>query len=379
MNLIRIFGFFIGLLIALILISYLKINEPFTDISSILSTPKIKALIETTTSVPIINDNDDSIIPYKGYKFMCINTYNDTTKISMTDGKWYDIDTDDLYFKFEKLISLDKNYINKKIGSVGANINTIQLNGPESFYFANNNENYEVKEFTMFMTIKIISTLNNNNILFELTGNTTTIDKLIPKYTTSIININFINNQNNKYDIVLLIGDNIYKGLANDIDKDIVENSNYLIVGLYYKKDKIGLIFNNKIYEYENITKYEITLGSTPIIINKFGSFNMHLYNFVYYKTLFDFKYYDYFVRYNNYYLSGLHNKACIETKTLEKEKPKISDEFEKIILPEFKYPMLEKYYTNYKKNFFELFKSDNINPDDTYIKKDIEYINNIK
>jgi hypothetical protein len=379
MNLIRIFGFFIGLLIALILISYLKINEPFTDISSILSTPKIKALIETTTSVPIINDNDDSIIPYKGYKFMCINTYNDTTKISMTDGKWYDIDTDDLYFKFEKLISLDKNYINKKIGSVGANINTIQLNGPESFYFANNNENYEVKEFTMFMTIKIISTLNNNNILFELTGNTTTIDKLIPKYTTSIININFINNQNNKYDIVLLIGDNIYKGLANDIDKDIVENSNYLIVGLYYKKDKIGLIFNNKIYEYENITKYEITLGSTPIIINKFGSFNMHLYNFIYYKTLFDFQYYDYFVRYNNYYLSGLHNKACIETKTLEKEKPKISDEFEKIILPEFKYPMLEKYYTNYKKNFFELFKSDNINPDDTYIKKDIEYINNIK
>ncbi len=370
MNLIKIFGFFIGLFITLVLISYYKINEPFTDISvkipSISPIPVIPAIATVLSSNidSIINDNDDSIIPYKGYKFICINTYTNINKIALNDGKWYDIDNNNLYFKFDKLIKLEKNYVNKKIGAVGANIMNIQLNGPESFYFANNNETYELHEFTMFMTIKIISCLNNNNIIFEITGNTITTNKLNPTYTTNIININFKILENKNYDIELLIGDKIYKGLAKNIDKDIVENSDYLILGLYYKKDKIGLLFNNKIYEYENLTNFNITLGSTPVIINKTGSINMHLYNFVYYKTLFDFQYYDYLTRYNNYYLSGLNNKECIkleESKINKKEESK-PDTYEKTILPEFKYPLLEKYYNSYKSNFFELFKSSDNN-----------------
>jgi len=376
MNLIKIFGFFIGLFIALVLISYYKINEPFTDISvkipSISQIPVIPA-ISTITSVissniqSIIDDNDDSIIPYKGYKFICINTYENINKIALNDGKWYDIDNNSLYFKFDKLIKLEKNFVNKKIGAVGANIMNIQLNGPECFYFANNNETYELHEFTMFMTIKIISCLNNNNIIFEMTGNTITTNKLNPTYTTNIININFKILENKNYDIELLIGDKIYKGLATNIDKDIVENTDYLILGLYYKKDKIGLLFNNKIYEYENLTNFNITLGSTPIIINKTGSINMHLYNFVYYKTLFDFQYYDYLTRYNNYYLSGLNNKECIkleESKINKKEESK-PDTYEKTVLPEFKYPLLQKYY---KSNLFELFKSSDNNENNSFI-----------
>jgi hypothetical protein len=355
MNFIKIFGFFIGLFITLFLISYVKINEPFTNIEH----SSIEPLNYKTM---IINDNDDSVLPYNGYKFMCINTYNDLNKIVINDGKWYDIDDNNLYFKFNKILTLDKNFINKKLGSPGANISHIQLNGPESFNFANNSETYEVIEFTMFMTIKIISCLNKNNILFEMTGNTTSIDKLIPTYTTSIININFVIREDNKnYDIILLVGDKVYSGLANNIDKDIVENTDYIIIGLYYKKDKIGLIFNNKIYEYENLNKYEITLGSTPLIINKNGSFNMHLYKFVYYKSLFDFQYYDYLGRYNNYYLSGLNNhETKCQVKEIEIKKEKEEVNFEKITLPEFKYPILHKYYDSYKNNFFDLFKKHN-------------------
>jgi len=356
MNFIKIFGFFIGLFITLILISYVKINEPFTNIEH----SSVEPFHDKTM---IINENDDSILPYYGYKFMCINTYDDLNKVAINDGKWYDIDNNNLYFKFDKVITLDKNFVNKRLGSPGANISRVQLNGPECFYFANNSENYEVIEFTMFMTIKIISCLNKNNILFEMTGNTTSIDKLIPSYTTSIININFIIREDNKnYDIILLIGDKVYSGLANNIDKDIVENTDYIIIGLYYKKDKIGLIFNNKIYEYENLNKFDITLGSTPLIINKNGSFNMHLYKFVYYKSLFDFQYYDYLGRYNNYYLSGLHNHRtkCPVIKDIEKKEENV--DFERIVLPEFKYPILHKYYDAYKNNFFDLFKKHNDN-----------------
>jgi hypothetical protein len=381
MTLIKIFGFFIGLFIALIIISHLKINEPFTNISlalpSIPSFPSLTSMISTTAitnaianETPIINENDDSILPYKGYKFMCITTYNNINKISEDQGKWFDIDDDRLFFKFNKLIQIEKNYINKKIGAAGANINKLQLNGPECFYFANNSETYEITEFTMFMTIKIFSCANQNNIIFEMTGNTLTTNKIQPAYTTSIINVNFIVRENKNYDIHLLIGDRIYKGLADNIAKDIIENNDYLIIGLYYKKDKIGLVFNNKIYEYENLIKDNITLGSTPIIINKTGSINMHLYNFVYYKTLFDFQYYDYLTRYNNYYLSGLNNKECPVTKTTVEDQEIKKEElpvFDKIILPEFKFPLLHNY---------ETFKQSNEEED--FIKKDIDFINNM-
>ena len=88
MNFIKIFGFFIGLFITLLLISYIKINEPFTNIEH--------SSIEPYHNKPmIINDNDDSILPYNGYKFMSINTYKDINKIVINDGKWYDIDNDD--------------------------------------------------------------------------------------------------------------------------------------------------------------------------------------------------------------------------------------------------------------------------------------------
>lgn len=365
--LIRIFAFFLGLFIALIIISFNKINEPFTNISL----PESFSPLSKIADDSIIYYNDDSIIPYKGYKFMCINTYNNLSNISITDGRWYEIDNNltninynyNNYFKFNKIINLEHNKLNSRIGVKGANISSIELLGPSCFNFANNSETYELIEFTMFMTVKFISFLNKNNIIFEMTGNTTTINILEPNYTTSIININIVLNDNKNYDIILLIGDKIYKGLANNIDKDIIENTNYITIGLYYTKEKIGLIFNDKIYEYININTNIITLGSTPLIINKNGSINMYLYNFVYYKNLFNFADYDYYIRYNNYYISGLYAKECIKKEKEEEDKKNKelnkknvinnNTNDDKIILPKFEYPILRNnfYYYNYDDN----------------------------
>jgi hypothetical protein len=294
--------------------------------------------------------DDDSIIPYKGYKFMCINTYKNIDKISISDGKWFDIDVENKYydfnynnyFKFNTIINLVKNTLNNKNGALGANLYNNELLGPSCFNFANNTETYELVEFTMFITCKIIECSKVNNIIFEMTGNTATINTKIPQYTTSIINLNLIVNDNKNYDIHLTIGDIIYKGEAINIDRAIIEERDYITIGLFYTKQKIGLILNNKLYEYSNTNVHPITLGSTPIIINKYGSINMHLYNFVYYKSLFDFNNYEFLGRYNNYYISGLNSTKCPVP-----DAPKITEqeykdvEYKKTTIPNFKYQLL--------------------------------------
>ena len=103
------------------------------------------------------NADDDSIIPYDGYKFMCINTYKDVNKISITNGKWYDVDTDvkhydfnyNNYFKFDTLINLEKNRLNNKSGALGANLYNNELRGPSCYNFANNTETFELVEFKL--------------------------------------------------------------------------------------------------------------------------------------------------------------------------------------------------------------------------------------
>ena len=350
--LIKLFGFFLGLSIILIIFSFIKVKESFVDSNNIISFDsigdyennddlyhrilKLKNFDMSRFNLNLSNNKDDDSsddeddydddnkklnIPYKGYKFICINTYYDINKLSLIKGKWYDIDYDsdneddnddkkckrDRYFTFEKTITLRKNLLNNKIGAVGADITGIQLNGPDCYYFANNNKNYELTEFSMFMTVYINSCeTKTDNIIYEMTGNT---EELNNSYTTNIININLIKNSYGNYDIYLTIGNIIYDTIANNIDKNIIEKNNNLLIGLLYSKDKVSLIINNNIYTDINKNKLKITLGSKPLIINKDGNISMYLYNFVYYKSIY--KNINALIRYNIYYLSGLHNKSC--------------------------------------------------------------------
>jgi hypothetical protein len=72
----------------------------------------------------------------------------------------------------------------------------------------------------------------------------------------------------------------------------------------------------------------------------------MHLYNFIYYKSLFNFDNYDYLIRYNNYYISGLYSKECTIPKNNEIKRDttiKALHNIEKIELSKFTYPILHK------------------------------------
>jgi len=379
-SLIKILSFLIGLFIILVIISYYKINETFTNIdnSNLTSSTPPTSNITNIDDIPKNNNdnNMDDIIPFNGYKFIAINTYKDINKISLTDGKWYDIDTEiknydynyNQYFTFNKTLKLEKNTLNNKTGALCANISSVELNGPDCFNFANNDKTYELFEFSMFMTIKLLScTTINNNKIFEMTGNTVIIDDIInntndikPIYISSVINVNFILNTKGNYDIQIMIGNVLYDNIANDIDRTIMEDSNYLIIGLLYSKEEIKLIINNKIYSAKNKNPYNITLGSKPLIINKNGNINMYLFNFVYYKNLYDYSLFDNMIRYNNYYISGLYNTKCPTIKdNTDDDNNTIKDDNikrNKILIPPFKYNFLDNDEANKPSIFKRIF-----------------------
>ena len=222
----------------------------------------------------------------------------------------------------------------------------------------------------MFMTVKINSFNIKNNIIFEMTGNTATIDSVIPTYSPLIINIIIIVRENENYDINITIGNTVYNTLITNIDKAIIHDNDYLTLGLQYDDNNISLYLNKKIYTYTNTNKHTITLGSTPLIINKNGTINMSLYNFVYYKHILTNTNYYKYLEYNNYFISGLDdsNKKCEkdkedikikDNKDDKKEKDDKNEKDDKIItidnLPMFKYDeIIDNYTPDILKKIFE-------------------------
>lgn len=259
---------------------------------------------------------DAKFIPYKGNKYMSINTFADIKLISNEERRWYESDIDKTkireitdntnhYFTFGNNINLIPNEINKN-GSAGANINGIQLNGPKSFYFANNKETNEVTEFTVIISGKIKEVKNGNNILFELTGNTETINAQNLDYSPSVIYINLIKIPNGNFDISITIGNVVYKGLISNIDKNTILMSDFTVLCLVYTSSEITFYLNRQKFTYKNTDAFKVKLGSTPIILNKGGLVNMDLYNFIYYKTFIPVDEINNFTKNTYYYLSGL-------------------------------------------------------------------------
>ena len=276
------------------------------------TTPTVQStIIPSNTNVDLL---DAKTIPYKSYKYMCINTFTDIKKISNQERRWYESDLEKIigiednkyhYFTFNNNITLVSNDINKN-GSVGANIYTIELNGPKSFNFANNLNTNEVYEFSVIISAKIKDIINKNNIIFEMTGNTETISDKELQYSPSLVNINLMKNINNNFDIIITIGNVIYKGLINNIDKNNIINNDLIVICLIYTASDITLYLNKLKFTYKNTENFKVKLGSTPIIINKGGFINMDLYNFIYYKYPIPVNEINKLTKYSYYYLSGL-------------------------------------------------------------------------
>lgn len=311
--LIKLFGFFLGLFVILFAIEYINITN--------------KKIEKFETSSPLqiqeISSNEGSYtsndVPYKKFKYMCISTYFNNNQINNSEGRWYecDINLNELsamnekdYFTFKTNIKMKPNTMNED-GAQGADISNNELAGPKSFFLANNINTNEINEFSMLMTTKIREFKANDNIIFEMSGNTETIlgkDNSPPTYITSIININFQLNNTRNYDVIITIGDVIYKGHIDNIDKNIIRNNDYLIIGLIYSSKQVIFLLNKQRFTYETKEGFNIKLGSSPVIINKGGMINMDLYNFIYYKIALPAKEYDNYYKFTNNHLSGLNS-----------------------------------------------------------------------
>lgn len=316
---IKILGFLIGLFITLVIIDIYDIKRK--KVETFQNKPIIPLAIPKEPEQ--INTNDLSLIPYNSYKYMCINTFFDITKIDNNKNRWYECDleknkpitiNENSYFTFDKIINVKPNTINNN-GAYGADINGVELRGPKSFYFANNIDTNEVSEFTILMSMKIKDITSKHNIIFELTGNTEIINGEKPKYLISIINVNIKENEKHNYNFIITIGDSIYSGEIDNIEKTTLKNNDFIVIGLIYTSSDITFLLNKQIFKYKTKGNFKVKLGSTPMIINKQGLMNIHLYSFVFYKTPLPSSEYLKFFKHNYHYLSGLNN-------ALESSKP---------------------------------------------------------
>lgn len=325
---IKVLGFLIGFFITLFLITYVNIQNKKLEKFEVKIPTK-----EAYTNSSTLTSNQHLIttqLPYKSFKYFHITTFNDTNKINNSQGKWFENDlkiekynenNEYHYFNYNKAINLRPNTINKN-GSFGADLTTIELQGPKSFYFANNINTNELNEFSMVISCKIRELNSSNNILFEMTGNTETIITTHNNiesitYQPSMININIQPNINNNYNFILTIGNNQYRGNINNIDKTIIKNSDLLMIGLLYTNSEITVLINKQMYKYVNTNNFKIKLGSTPVIINKNGRLSLDLYNFIYYKSILPVNEYLNIYTYNYHYLSGLSNVIATSTTAI--------------------------------------------------------------
>jgi len=377
----KLLGFLIGFFITIILINYFSVEKLKIETFKNLKSPKIDNFEDTTTTTPTTTTPttttpetttttpttttpetttttpttpttttpettspttpttaedlaNSRLIPFKDYKYMAINTFgdNNNSKISNTEKRWYEADLSNItgierneyhYFTYDNNITLVPNDINKN-GSMGANLNGVQLNGPKSFYFANNINTNELTEFSIIISTKIKDIGNENNIIFEMTGNTETTDNTNLQYSQSIININLKKNPNDNFDVIITIGNVIYKGLINNIDKNNIINNDFIVMCLVYSATEVTFYLNRRKFTYTNAETFKVKLGSTPVIINKNGTINMDLYSFIYYKYTLPMEEINKLTKHSYYYLSGLDFKINETSKCTEQPLPEI-------------------------------------------------------
>ena len=255
---------------------------------------------------------------------MAINTYNNTfPKIYNSKLKWYDEynydnnsnedENDNLWFNINNTIKLIK--YDNKISS--ANLNNVELKGPDSTKFTDDND-YKLKPFTSTFVMKI-NELKEKNRLFQM--GLQSIDTLSNKNIGNFISLNInkiINNkdsENCKTNIEFILD---FAGQKNKFNHVYTINNilnRELFIAIIFDGKYIKLIIDDIDEEYlfknTNIIE-ELKLGSNPLIINRNGSLNMELYSFTFYKKILNNIDIDLYIKYNSnniYKIKDLNNK----------------------------------------------------------------------
>lgn len=283
---------------------------------------------ENITNVPIF--------PKEDFVHMFINTYDYPNYIENNSLKWYNhmIDIKEVkstdynkssYFMYNNPINLIKDKIYSHIK--GANIKGIELTGPSSIYFANNDNTYQLTEFTFIFMTKFNSlTINVDYTLLEIICNSIPIvdNKVNKKYKASVIFLNL--RVDDEYAIFNInIGDMNYN--VAKVHKTLLINDDITLISLAVNENTISLTINSRTYDVKNTNTDNITFGSNPIKINNQGDMDIILYSFVYYKIFLSNSDIVSYKKYNNYYITGvntiiknneyLHNKIINTDKML--------------------------------------------------------------
>ncbi len=256
-----------------------------------------------------------NVIPAYDDNFLLLTTYNKKNKIIQADKKWYDFDTsiDDsntlAYFTYNPSMSFTTH--NTYVES--AKLNGIEMKGPIALKFANDESSYELTEFTILFMVKFnTNAIKGNHTMFELLGNTLSTgdtSNTSPTYQPNRVSLEFKKKSATEVDIHITIGNDEQKYETQNIS--ILENGKPILLSLVFNKN-VSKQVQFKIdslpkIEYSLIKTDIITLGSSPIIINKGGELDCELFSMAYYKKALTDAQIKQFEDFNDYYIQGIN------------------------------------------------------------------------
>jgi hypothetical protein len=257
-----------------------------------------------------IFDEDIPKFPHLETVFMFLSTINNQGNISNNELKWYDnflnlsqvLKTDfnkgtyfslsnPLTFKNDELLPYSK----------GADMSHTSLIGPTALYFANNDQTFKLTEFSVVFMMKITSVTKTCTI-FEMLCNTRTNDT--HSFVPQAIALSISRVSNTEINFIVTVGSNSFT--IKEIDQNSIINDIIHTITLTYDGTKVNVFIDNREYSHTPDKIEEISLGSTPVVINKSPELDCILYGFAYYKQplkkedILDFQ------KFITYYLSGL-------------------------------------------------------------------------
>jgi hypothetical protein len=257
-----------------------------------------------------IFEEDVPKFPHLETVFMFLSTINNQGNISNNELKWYDnflnlsqvLKTDfnkGTYFSLSNPVTFKNDELLPY--SKGADLSHTSLIGPTALYFANNDQTFKLTEFSVVFMMKVMSVTKKCTI-FEMLCNTRTNDT--HSFVPQAIALSISRASNTEINFIITVGSNSFT--IRDIDQNSIINDIIHTITLIYDGTKVTVFIDNREYSHTPDKIEEITLGSTPVVINKSPELDCILYGFAYYKQPLKKEDIVDFQKFITYYLSGL-------------------------------------------------------------------------
>lgn len=255
-------------------------------------------------------------LPAYDDNFLLLTTYQNKDKIVLSEKRWYDYDTsksdsDSLaYFTYNTPLQFST--YNKYVEI--AKLKDTELLGPVAFKFANDEVTFELSEFSILFMIKF-NEITGRHTIFELLGNTISKDDTVstaPTYIPNRISLEINKKSASEIDLYITIGDDVQ--VTSALANQSYINGKPILIALCYNKNDVKQVrfkidtFQTSSYSLQKVDK--ITLGSSPIIINKGGELDCDLLSMGFYKKSLTDNELSQFVDFNNYYINGFDSFA---------------------------------------------------------------------